>query len=169
MYLDTQRTIIVLTNRGPIRGHSRPTPPGRIRSRKSSSTVEQRIAHQDFAVPPPPTARADEVLFTHWFKHSGLETVLADVGHGPKRGHEDQFPRPTLSARCRFSQGTFARTRGNGRDAPTADLHDCQGPPLPTRRSHPHQPWATRGDASKRRSITRELVLSPHCSRQPFG
>ena len=33
-------------------------------------------------------------------------------------GHEDAFPRPTLSARCRISQRTFARTRGNGRDAP---------------------------------------------------
>jgi hypothetical protein len=37
-------------------------------------------------------------------------------------GHEDTFPRPTLSARCRISQRTFARTRGNGRDAPIADL-----------------------------------------------
>jgi len=27
-------------------------------------------------------------------------------------GHEDAFPRPTLSARCRFSQGTFAGRRG---------------------------------------------------------
>src|SRR5207302_1159922 len=35
-------------------------------------------------------------------------------------GHEDAFPRPRLSARCQFSQGTFAGTRGNGRDAPTA-------------------------------------------------
>jgi hypothetical protein len=33
-------------------------------------------------------------------------------------GHEDSFPRPRLSARCRFSHGTFAGTRGNGRDAP---------------------------------------------------
>jgi hypothetical protein len=33
-------------------------------------------------------------------------------------GHEDAFPRPRLSARCRFSQGTFAAMRGNGRDAP---------------------------------------------------
>jgi len=37
-------------------------------------------------------------------------------------GHEDAFPRSRLSARCRFSQGTFARTQGNGRDAPVADL-----------------------------------------------
>jgi hypothetical protein len=33
-------------------------------------------------------------------------------------GHEDAFPRPRLSARFRFIQGTFAGTRGNGRDAP---------------------------------------------------
>jgi hypothetical protein len=32
-------------------------------------------------------------------------------------GHEDAFPRPRLSARCRFGQGTFAGTRGNERDA----------------------------------------------------
>jgi hypothetical protein len=37
-----------------------------------------------------------------------------------EKGHEDAFPRPGLSARCRFSQGTFAGTRGNGRDAPIA-------------------------------------------------
>jgi hypothetical protein len=37
-------------------------------------------------------------------------------------GHEDAFPPPRLSGRCRFSQGTFAATRGNGRDAPTPDL-----------------------------------------------
>ena len=35
-------------------------------------------------------------------------------------GHEDAFPQPTLSARSRISQRTFARTRGNGQDAPIA-------------------------------------------------
>ena len=29
-------------------------------------------------------------------------------------GHEDAFPRPRLSGRCRFSQGTFAGTRATG-------------------------------------------------------
>jgi hypothetical protein len=38
-------------------------------------------------------------------------------------GHEDAFPRPRLSARNRFSQGTFAGTRGNGRDAPLPAIH----------------------------------------------
>ena len=32
-------------------------------------------------------------------------------------GQEDAFPRPRLSARCRLSQGTFAGTRGNERNA----------------------------------------------------
>jgi hypothetical protein len=32
-------------------------------------------------------------------------------------GHEERFPSPSQSARCRFIQGTFAGTRGNGRDA----------------------------------------------------
>jgi hypothetical protein len=35
-------------------------------------------------------------------------------------GQEDQFPRPRLNGRYRFSQGTLAGTRGNGRDAPKA-------------------------------------------------
>jgi len=33
-------------------------------------------------------------------------------------GHEDAFLRPRLDARYRFSKGTLAGTRGNGRDAP---------------------------------------------------
>jgi hypothetical protein len=35
-------------------------------------------------------------------------------------GHQDAFLRPRLKARYRFSRGTFARTHGNGRDAPIA-------------------------------------------------
>ena len=41
-------------------------------------------------------------------------------GPGSALGHEDAFPPPTLSARCRFSQETFVGTRGNARDVPTA-------------------------------------------------
>jgi hypothetical protein len=37
-------------------------------------------------------------------------------------GQEDQFPRPRLNGRYRFSQGTLAGTRGNGRDAPKAAI-----------------------------------------------
>ena len=37
-------------------------------------------------------------------------------------GHEDAFLRPRLNARYRFSKGTLAGTRGNGRDAPQAVL-----------------------------------------------
>ena len=46
---------------------------------------------------------------------SGGSTAHARMTHWR---HEDAFPRPRLSARCRFSQGTLAGTRGNGRDAP---------------------------------------------------
>jgi hypothetical protein len=35
-------------------------------------------------------------------------------------GHEDAFSPPPLSVRYQFSQGTFRRTRVNGRDAPSA-------------------------------------------------
>ena len=41
------------------------------------------------------------------------------------KGHEDAFPRPKLSARCRFSQRTFAGTRGNGRDAPIPAIREA--------------------------------------------
>ena len=33
-------------------------------------------------------------------------------------GHEDQFPSPRPSDRCRCSQETFGRPSGNGRGAP---------------------------------------------------
>ena len=33
-------------------------------------------------------------------------------------GQDDPFPPPRLNGRCRFSEGTFAGMRGNGRDAP---------------------------------------------------
>ena len=33
-------------------------------------------------------------------------------------GHDDAFLRPRLDAGYRFSKGTLAGTRGNGRDAP---------------------------------------------------
>jgi hypothetical protein len=46
-------------------------------------------------------------------------------------GHEDAFPRPRLSARSRFSQGTFAGTRGNGRDAPKAAVRCTAASPAP--------------------------------------
>ena len=42
-------------------------------------------------------------------------------------GHQDAFPRPGLSVRCRFSQGTFAGTHGNGREAPTAAVRRTSG------------------------------------------
>jgi len=41
--------------------------------------------------------------------------------------HQDAFLRPRLNARCRFSQETFAGTRGNGRDAPEAVVREIGG------------------------------------------
>jgi hypothetical protein len=57
------------------------------------------------------------------------------------KGHEDAFPSPGLSARCRFSQRTFAGTRGNGRDAPKAD--PALGPHGEDRAESGHS-WDTR-------------------------
>ena len=42
-------------------------------------------------------------------------------------GHEDAFLRPRLNARYRFSKGTLAGTRGNGRDAPIAAVRRMSG------------------------------------------
>ena len=53
-------------------------------------------------------------------KHSASPTSYRAFSHS--LGHEDAFPRPRLSARCRFSQRTFAGTWGNGRDAPTTAI-----------------------------------------------
>jgi hypothetical protein len=39
-------------------------------------------------------------------------------------GHEDAFPRPRLSARCRFRKETFAGTRSSGSLAPKAAIYD---------------------------------------------
>jgi len=33
-------------------------------------------------------------------------------------GHEERFPRPRPSDRCRFEEETFAGASANGRDAP---------------------------------------------------
>ena len=40
-------------------------------------------------------------------------------------GNEDAFPRPRLSARCRFRQGTFGGMHGSDGDAPKADGARC--------------------------------------------
>jgi len=39
---------------------------------------------------------------------------LATTQAASLMGHEDAFPRPRLSARCGFGQGTFAGTRATG-------------------------------------------------------
>jgi hypothetical protein len=58
-------------------------------------------------------------------KEGSLFTELGRFSIPPARsvkGHEDQFTPPSLGDRCRFSQGTLARTHGNGRDAPIPDI-----------------------------------------------
>ena len=49
---------------------------------------------------------------------SSVESLTRPGTGATAVGHEDAFPRPRLSARYRFSQGTFAGRRGNARDAP---------------------------------------------------
>jgi hypothetical protein len=59
------------------------------------------------AVPSSPSAR-----------RTALIRVVSADSDTIRPPHDDQFPPPKLGARCRFSQRTFAATRGNERDAP---------------------------------------------------
>ena len=49
-----------------------------------------------------------------------MMTQRGSRSQGREWGHQDAFLRSRLSVRYRFSQGTFAGTRCNGRDAPEA-------------------------------------------------
>jgi hypothetical protein len=63
-------------------------------------------------------------------------------------GHEDLFSRRRLSDRCRFGQGTFARMRGNGRDAPIPAIREAAIEPSgSTRSGYLRRPPSTNGDA----------------------
>jgi hypothetical protein len=57
------------------------------------------------------------------------------------KGHQDAFPPPRLSVRCRFSQGTVAGTRGNGRDAP---IPAVRGTEIEWQGSDPKLPFVLR-------------------------
>jgi len=66
-------------------------------------------------------------------------TQLSQFPSRPRRslkGHQDAFPRPRLSARCRFGQETFVGTRGNARDAPIRDPRARSGTSGSLERSH---------------------------------
>jgi hypothetical protein len=52
----------------------------------------------------------------------GISALSRRLAGATALGQEEPFPRPRLSARCRFSQGTFAGTWGNVRDAPLAAI-----------------------------------------------
>jgi len=57
---------------------------------------------------------------------------MAGMGHGPALLSTE------ASGRCRFTQATFARARGNGRDAPIPAVRKTAiEPPEPTRSGHP--------------------------------
>src|SRR5215467_3748095 len=50
---------------------------------------------------------------------------------------KEAFPPPRLSVGCRFSRGTFARRRGNGRDVPKIGIGGhLTVPPLPHHRAY---------------------------------
>jgi len=46
-----------------------------------------------------------------------------DGSERPLWGHEERFPPKRMSAGCGFRKKTIVGMRGNGRDAPIADLH----------------------------------------------
>src|SRR6516225_4103921 len=72
-------------------------------------------------------------------------------------GHKDSFLRPRLNTRYRFSKGTLAGTRGNGRDAPIPDLPGLLLAAHPNRSHH-------QLDTQRRRISSRSVELSraPH-------
>jgi hypothetical protein len=48
-------------------------------------------------------------------------------------GHEERFPSPSLSGRCRLGEATFAGMGGKEEDAPTAAIRtSTPGPPRST-------------------------------------
>src|SRR5215472_12913126 len=63
---------------------------------------------------------------THWkappFHGARRKPSFLTASPVARTGHEDPFPRPGPNGRCRFGQETFAGVRGNGQDAPIADL-----------------------------------------------
>ena len=68
-------------------------------------------------------------------------------------GHEDAFPPAGLSARCRFSQRTFAGTLGNERDAPKIGIGGHLAvPSLPHHRAYGSLPGG-----STRLSLVRNM------------
>jgi hypothetical protein len=82
-------------------------------------------------------------------------------------GHEDAFPPPRLSARYRFSQGTLARTRGNGRDAPKRAVSVTKKRPqgsTPCRQETcvPMQACGLRFSLSQRSSASRQGFQPSH-------
>jgi hypothetical protein len=66
-------------------------------------------------------ARASHSRETRKSFFSDSAGLLSSTGRSPL-GHQDAFLRPWLSARYRFSQETFGRMRGKGRDASKAAL-----------------------------------------------
>jgi len=73
-------------------------------------------------IPRPPDNPSAEARCSNWQSCGGVdqEGSETEACRCPNdcSGAEDQFPPPRASVQCRFSQRTFAGTRGNGREAP---------------------------------------------------
>src|SRR5580698_1834096 len=94
----------------------------------------------------PPASRID---LRYWLRADVVPCSTfkrSDLTPRSLQGHEDAFPRPRLSARCRFSQGTFAGTRGNGRDA-------LSGRCYPYSLALAHERMRLRGETNYRRPV----------------
>ena len=82
-------------------------------------------------------------------------------------GHQDAFPLPRLCVRCRFSQRTFAGTRGNGRrDAPIPAIRASEsesGTSTDTRRSTQCNLVAPSTFALPSAQISRGHLRLPQC------
>src|SRR5690349_14491455 len=85
------------------------------------------------------------------------------------KGHFDQFPPTGPRVGRRFSQGTFAGTHGNGRDAPEAVVGTIElenaGSPCSSHLRAPADvglvPWARRGEIDQLSMLYVVPFLSP--------
>jgi 1-aminocyclopropane-1-carboxylate deaminase/D-cysteine desulfhydrase-like pyridoxal-dependent ACC family enzyme len=79
-----------------------------------------KLRKLEYIVPDAIASNADTLVSIGGVQSNHTRMVAAVAAKIGMKCHllQDPSPPPSLSARYRFSQGTFAGTRGNGRDAP---------------------------------------------------
>ena len=86
------------------------------------SATATEIVQEGLRLPPVKLVRRGEIC------QDIIDIVLNNIRVADERigdiglGHQQRLPPPRLSGRCGFGEGTFAKARGNGKDAPFPDL-----------------------------------------------